>query len=483
MGSRDVILIESASSSAMRDMFKLKYPYPPVGILSISSFLKLHGYRVHVLDMMIEDYSRRGFRERLRSLCADPLAVGVSLYTDCFFEGLEIAAAAREVFPRARIVVGGPHATFRPEEVLAHHEVDFAIRHEGEAAMIELLEHLKHPKAFGVEQVASLSFRDAEGKVRSNPTRPFLTNLDLLPFPDYEALPVLEDSYRESFMFVSSRGCPGDCIFCASRALSGKKYRFHSAEWIFSLAYEYYRRYAFNRMVFLDDTFTVHRPRARAFCRYLLEAWPAGKPPRWACKSRVDCLDDAICAEISRAGCLSVHIGIESADQGVLDAIAKHIRLDQTFDAIRAARRYGLRVDCSFIIGHHADTLETIEKTILFAQAVRDSKIGTGVIGISTPFPGTRLFENADELGLVITVHNWGRYTLTTPIYHTRNFTENDLRRAIYFFDHESLHGKCDVGLTGSDHAEFRETLARLIAEVQSFEPDAPAPAEEVASR
>ena len=147
----------------------------------------------------------------------------------------------------------------------------------------------------------------------------------------------------------------------------------------------------------------------------------------------------------------------------VLDAIAKHIQLEQSFDAILAARRHGLRVDCSFILGHHTDTLKTIEKTIMFAQVVRDSKIGTAVIGISTPFPGTRLFEDADILGIVLSTHNWHKYDLVHPTYHTSNFTENDLKRAQYFFEYESLHGKQSLELTNSDHREFRSTLKRLV--------------------
>lgn len=466
MVGRDVILIESTGSSALREMFKQRYPYPPVGILSISSFLKLHGYRTHLIDLMLEDYSRAGFAERLRSMGARPIAVGVSVYTDCFQEGIEIIAAVRQALPGTPIVVGGPHGTFRPEEVLRQTAADFVVRHEGESPIVELLEHLRSPEGLPLERIASLSYRGGDGQVHSNPPRPFLTRLDQLPFPDYDGLPALRSSYAESFLFVSSRGCPGDCIYCASRAMSGRRYRFHSAEWIFALAYEYHRRHRFHRLVFLDDTFTVDRRRARSFCRYLREAWPGATPPRWVCKSRVDTLSDEICAEIAEAGCVAVHIGVESGDQRVLDAIAKHIRLDQVFSALRAIHRHGMRADCSFIIGHHADTRETIEKTVLFAEAIRQSGLGTAVIGISTPLPGTRLLDAAAELGVEITVRNWARYTLTNPIYHTRNFTENDLRRAMLAFDQGTAGGPGGVGLTALDHREFREELARFLAEL-----------------
>lgn len=468
--SDSIILIESAGSSITRDMFKEKYPYPPIGILSIASFLKIHGYEVHVVDLMIEDYSMDSFRQRLKSLCDAPLAVGISLYTDCYYEGIEIAALAREVFPSTSIVMGGPHATFRPDEVLSNAHVDYVIRREGESAFIELLEHIKYPDAYEIDQIDSVSHRNAEGKTVRNPDRPFITNLDILPFPDYELISSLRDTYSNSFMFVSSRGCPGDCVFCSSRAMSGKRYRFTSAEWIFSLTYEYKKRYNFSHMVFLDDTFTVNRSRANAFCQYLLKYWPGSKPPFWTCKSRVDKINDDICAEIFRAGCRSVHVGVESADEDVLKSIAKHISLEQAFDAIITLRRHGIKVDVSFIVGHHADTFETIEKTILFAKAIRENNIGAAAIGISTPFPGTRLFEKADELGVQISTHNWHKYDLMHPTYHTKDFTENDIKKAMYFYDYESMEGKASVGLTDCDHLEFRDRLQQFAVALSALE-------------
>lgn len=468
----EIILIEPASSSGVREIFREKYPYPPLGILSIASFLKMHGYIVHVLDLMIEDYSMGEFKQRLKDLCFDPIAVGITLYTDCFHESLEIASITRGVFPKVPIIMGGPHATFRPNEILTYTHIDFVIRHEGESAMVELLEHIRHPDAYELDAIQSLSYRDQNDEVHSNPIRPFITNLDILPFPDYESLSVLRMSYKETFMLVTSRGCPGDCVFCASRAMSGKRYRFHSAEWVFSLAYEYNLRYGFPMLAFLDDTFTVHYQRAKSFCRYLLDYWPGGSLPRWACKSRVDRVNDDICAVISQAGCLSIHIGVESADQSVLDSINKHIRLEQSFQAIRIARKYGMRVDCSFIIGHHSDTLVTIEKTVLLAIAVRDNNIGNGAIGISTPFPGTPLFEQSNKLGIEITKRNWRKYNLGTPIYHTKNFTENDLKRALYFFNHESLNGKMEIGLTNKKHREFRVRIDQLINDLRNATTD-----------
>jgi radical SAM superfamily enzyme YgiQ (UPF0313 family) len=469
MAAEDIILIESASSGIGRRDFKEHYKYPPFGLLCLSSFLKLHGYRVYIIDLMLEDHSVNRFRERLASLTESPLAVGVSVYTDCAPEAVEIAGIVKQVFPTTSVIAGGPHATFRAEELLSHRQIDFVVRREGEATLVELLEYIKYPTAYPADEVLSISYRGKDGTV-TNPERPFVRQLDQLPFPDYEAIESLKRIYRKRFLIVSSRGCPGECVFCASRAMSGNHYRFHSAEWLFSLLFEYRARYSFPLMVVMDDTFTVNRRRARYFCRYLDEHWSDSAKLRWTCKSRADGVDDEMCALISQAGCRSMHVGVESADQDVLDSIAKNVTLERVLEALLIARRHGISADCSFIIGHPADTLETIEKTLILARVIRDLNIGHSAIGVATPFPGTRLFEDASELEVDIAVKSWRKYNLSTPIYSTPRFSLNDLRKAALSFDDRSKTWEDPIGLTGSNHCTFLKKIHQFVDAVREIE-------------
>src|SRR5690606_10497151 len=112
----------------------------------------------------------------------------------------------------------------------------------------------------------------------------------------------------------------------------------------------------------LDDSFTVNRRRLRKFVAYLKQL-DIHKP--WSCKSRVDVIDEEMVELLSTSHCKSVHVGVESGDDEVLRTIEKHITLAKVFRAIKLLTSSGMRTECSFILGHPADTLETMEKTLI----------------------------------------------------------------------------------------------------------------------
>ena len=120
-------------------------------------------------------------------------------------------------------------------------------------------------------------------------------------------------------------------------------------------------------------------------------------------------------------------MGAESGADQVLESIKKGITLPQIFEALKLLRKHNVEVDCSFMIGHPSDTLETIEETILFADVIERLGMGKCVIAISTPFPGTVLWKQAERLGIQIKVRDWSKYDLNTPIYETERVKANHL--------------------------------------------------------
>lgn len=437
---REIILINSSVSKMERHFIREMYAFPPVGLLYLSSLLKIHGYKVELCDLLFEDFTPKKFMEHLHSLARSPAMVGITVYTENVQEALETASLAKKTFPETKVVLGGPHATFRYEEMLKNDCIDFVVRGEGESSTILLLESIFSPQCIPLESIPGIAYKifekDGSYRIHFTDQPSFIERLDILPLPDYPAWSKRSE-YSEIFSFVSSRGCPGNCIFCASSALSGRKYRFHSAEWVFSMLYFFWHLYRFNRFVFLDDTFLANKLRAKNFCSYLRQYWPGERLPKWACKSRVDVIDQDIVHTIVEVGCISVHIGVESGNQNVLDHIGKKITLSQVYNSLRLLNKYGLKADCSFIIGHHCDTLESIEETILLAQAIEAVGMGSATIGVSTPFPGTRLLEEAEALGIQIKNLEWSKYDLATPIYETCEVKEPHLRKALFYFEHE----------------------------------------------
>jgi len=474
--SREVLLISSSSSSTDRVDVKERYKFPPIGLLCLSSLIKIHGYRVSVCDLGFEDFSRAGFVAHLRSLAKAPLMVGICVYTEAATESLEIASLSKQAFPEVKVVLGGPHATFCYEELLAHECVDFVVRGEGESKIIHLLEYIAHPDGLPLQTVPGIAYRvradmDSEYKIQVNASASFITRLDVLPFPDYPAWKYGEKCYPGVFSFVSSRGCPGECVFCASRAFSGSRYRFHEAEYVFAMLFYYQKLYGFRRFGLFDDTFLVKKSRCDSFCKYIGKFSPQDCQLRWTCKSRVDMIDEASLEMLKQAGCRSIHLGLESGAQDVLDSIRKGITLPQVFKALKLLKAYGLEAECSFMLGHPSDNLETMEQTLLFADVIESLGIGRCGIGISTPFPGTPLWEEAAELGIQIKVWDWSKYNTATPIYETEQVKMSDLRKAMLFFEYQR-HKTDNPCLSGSIQEKIDLIRDRFVRSLRQEEPD-----------
>ena len=455
----DIILIETGSSKNTNAGLGDRYPYPAIGLLSLSSFLKLHGYNVFIIDLRIELFSLDEFQEYISTLSKCPLAVGLTSYTEMVQETHEIVRYVKEVFPESSVIVGGPHASFMGNELLDNCDINFVIRGEGENTLLLLLEHMKHPSSITLESIDGLSYMKGKS-TKSTPDRKFINSLDALPIPDYENSPgILEEVYKSKFILVSSRGCPGKCVFCASRALSGSVYRFYSDQWIKAVIVYYLNHYQFHALNFLDDTLTANSDRFFKVASHIKYIRENSKKFTWVCKSRTDVFSEEIATALNNSGCYSVHFGIESSDSEILKKIGKGVTIEKALNAIIVANKHNVGAVCSFIIGHYCDTLEKIEKTLILARILKERTLSSSTIGISTPFPGTPLRVHEKCFGIVISTHPWSCYDLSQPIYSTSEFSENDLRKAIYLFRFASNTELIKGPLTGICHEEYYETL------------------------
>lgn len=468
--SREVIVLVNPARLVGNEIDELqreRYAQPPMGLISMAGQLIMQGYAPIVLDFFQYGITTKAaLLECLGRIERKPLLVGISTYTETIRDAVRIARAVREAFPETRIVVGGPHATFCYEEILSQEpSIDFVVLREGESTLVELLEHLRRPEKLPVSSILGLAYR-ANGRVECNGPRPYLTHLDSLPLPPMHLVEQRPSSSKvRTLFFLSSRGCPGQCIFCASRALSGNAFRMHSAERLVSMLFFHHRKSGLVGFAPMDDTFVANLRRLRTFVEYL-DQLRISLP--WACKSRVDTINSKTLGLLKHANCRSIHIGPESADDAVLSSIDKRITLDRILDAIVAIKQHDIRPECSFIIGHHTDTLETIEKTVLLAQTIRDHSIGLAVVGISTPLPGTPLQKRSEELNLRILTHDWSSYDLNTPVYETSAFRAADLTKAIFHFEVGSRRTADPLRLSDSDHADFKEHLAKFVARART---------------
>ena len=361
---------------------------PPFGLMYISAVLKDAGHRVSLVD---------GTFHTLESLVAcaqiNPApVVGVSTVTFNWEPTKALIAALRSVLPQACIVVGGAHATAWREHCLEESPgIDVLVYGEGERTMLEVMSRLANGEQLdGTE--GTILRRD--GQILINPPRPYVKDLDELPFPDRDSIDISRD--RPSPMFYcrlphtslfGSRGCPYRCTFCASE----KKVRLRTPENMVDEMELAVNQYGVRDITFYDETFTLSKQRALAFCKEVLRR---GVRVSWSVNARVDTVDLEILQWMKKAGCWRVLYGIESGVQRNLDTLRKGITLGQVQDAVRATREAGLEVLGMFMFGVPGETFADGEATIRLAI---DLDLDYAIFSNVTPFPGTELYEQVKD--------------------------------------------------------------------------------------
>ena len=236
-------------------------------------------------------------------------------------------------------------------------------------------------------------------------------------------------SYQEKYVLPytisTSRGCPGQCIFCSSKSFWGKSVIMRSAENVYKEVMDIYEKYGANIFYITDDTFTASKKRCLEFCEMLRQS---GISFVWGCESRADVINEEFIRILYESGCHKIQFGMESADNEILQRIKKHVTIEQIENAVMCAAKYNMHIQVSYIVGHAFDTEETVKKTISFAKHLSDDYGARVVCSVNTPFPGTEQYEKRKELGIEIKTDEWEKYLLNSPIINTKHLSINQLR-------------------------------------------------------
>jgi len=426
----NVLFVQLSTSKwyGRREIYK-PTKIPPIGLLSISSFLKMNGFKnIKVLDFLAKSYSKEDFSKLITE--HETEVVGIGIYAESYRHSMELANFVKSINPKIILVAGGNFSTFIYEEILSNKSFDFVVRGEGEVTMLELMIHLNYKNCgLPLNKIKGLVYRDDNNNVIVNEDRPHIKNLNVLPF--YDRNQEIVDLFEPSMN--TSRGCPAHCIYCSARAFWGSKYRMRSAENVFSEIFYMYKKYkVIKKLNITEDTFTASVKRIKQICAYIKHF--EVKINFW-CESRVDVLTKEVLKEMKEAGLLSVQLGVESGVQEIVDSIGKNITLAKVEQVLQWIVELNIyRVHCGFMIGHPDDTHETIQKTIDFANYIQ-GKYGASVeVGINTPFPGTFEYENAEKLGIKIHTKDWNQFVTEQAIINTKFITKDDLQKYLLEF-------------------------------------------------
>lgn len=363
---------------------------PPLGLAYLAAFLEKKGDQVKILDYT----SRYSYPPLLRILeHFRPDIIGITATTPSFTSAGKIARECRKLLPRIPLVIGGAHVTAAPESAMADGEFDIGVLGEGEESFAELLTRLKNADSKKLSRCRGIIYRDEHGNVTTD-ARPFISELDSLPFPAYHLLPPLSAyhptpaSYRllPVGILMTSRGCPHQCTFC-DRSVFGNRIRFHSPERIVSDVEELVKKHGAREIRFFDDAFTLNRERTFTICEEL-QKHELALP--WTCLTTARSVDPEMLRAMKKAGCWQVLYGLESGDERMLKLLKKGNTVEINRRAVRWAREAGLEVRGDFIVGTPGETMKSLENTLRFAL---EEELDYAHFNKFVPFPGTELYR------------------------------------------------------------------------------------------
>lgn len=290
----------------------------------------------------------------------------------------------------------GPHVTeLTDESFKACPSLDYIIRGEPEITFKETISTLEKNKSRNLGNIKGLAYRKKE-KIIINPDRPFIKNLDILPIPRHDLLPLKRYAYpfiAENFTFiVPSRGCPFPCTFCRQPIMWDYTVRLRSANSIMK-ELRFLKSIGINNFLTLCDTFTIDKKTVIELCKMMVKE---KLNMNWACNSRTDTIDKEMAYWMKKAGCWMIAVGIESGSDKILKNVKKRATVKDAIRAVNIISREGIKVYGYFIIGLPGETHKTVNQTIELAKSL---PLTFAIFHVASPYPGTEFYKEAKAKG------------------------------------------------------------------------------------
>jgi anaerobic magnesium-protoporphyrin IX monomethyl ester cyclase len=339
----------------------------------------------------------------------NPSVIGLSCMTQNCTGAHNIAKIVKQINKNTLVVMGGPHATILPSEVLKDCNIDLCVIGEGEETIVKLLEAIDDNKTF--KAVKGIVFREGS-KIVENPPRELIRELDSLPFP-HKSAPLTLHNYDKypaaAFGSVFAiRGCPFDCIFCGSRYIWGRMPRYRSpaniVEEIQSL-----KDVGVTSIHFTDDSFGIKESHITELCK---EIKSRSLGIEWSCTMHAKTVKESILSVMKDAGCCVIFIGVESGNNEILKKIRKKNTIEDCYRAAKLIKKFDIKLSAYFMVGFPWETEETLMDTWNAMKNLRSIP----VYSIFTPYKGTEVFEECKQMGLIDDNFDFSLYNHQSPL-------------------------------------------------------------------
>ncbi|MHA1278282.1 MAG: B12-binding domain-containing radical SAM protein [Candidatus Helarchaeota archaeon] len=335
---------------------------PPISLMGLAAISEQLGHQTLIIDAPIERIDLTQITKFLNRWKPHWVVVNTSLET--LNSDLLTLNAAKVC--GAKTVIFGYAPTLKDKEIIQNNlSIDFAIRGEPEKTFKELLGSSLHLKS-----IKGLTYRE-NGLIKQNPNRPFINNLDELPFPAHHLIRTelyRVPTTREIFATIqTSRGCPQRCTFCLSHLLNGFKVRKRTVGNVIEEIKFLVQRLHIHNFFFRADNFTFDKKWVLKLCR---EIRKNRLNITWFCNSRVDSIDKEMLFAMKQAGCQLITFGVESGNPQILNYIKKGITKDQAKKTIALTKKMGILTGAFYILGLPGETIQSIYDTIQFSIEV-----------------------------------------------------------------------------------------------------------------
>jgi anaerobic magnesium-protoporphyrin IX monomethyl ester cyclase len=410
----------------------------PLGLGYIASVFREADMPVQLIDANAEGLDINKTIDRIIDSDAD--IVGITSTTLLLHIVTAIVKGVKHR-SKKKVILGGPHVTFFPRETLeACPEIDIIVIGEGEAVIKELLEN----NFQNLSNIQGIAYKSGK-KIIINQKRDRIKNLDELSFPSRDlfnqnlyrpgALWNIGFSGKKSMTIITSRGCPSRCRYCSSLHFWGPLVRLRSVNNIISEIEFLKKTYEVQQIAILDDTFLANQKRTEQFCDEIIKR---KIKISWWCYARLDKIySDSLFRKMRKAGCYGLNFGVESGNQDILDGIGKNIKIDVVKKVIANAKKHGFLVMSSFMIGLPGDTRKTVIETINFAIELNPH---VAQFCITTPFPGTDLYNEAISKGWMENVSGWEDVGLHQKTkFHNADLTSEEIYE-FYQLSHKKFY-------------------------------------------
>ena len=368
-----------------------------LGLESLAAFIREHGYSVKIIDCCALNLTINDTIPIILSY--NPQFVGITAATVSINSAALLAKVLKEQRPNLKVIIGGSHISALPEETMKRFsQLDIGIIGEGELTINELLRALDEKSS--LYNIKGIIFRE-DDRLKMNEARPFIENLDTLPFPAWDLLPDLTKFYKPScFGFkklpvtslITLRGCPMRCTFCSETPFA-RTCRTHSPEYTVEMVKFLKRQYDIKDFMIYDGTFVINKQRIIRLCELMIKE-KLGIV--WSCNGRIDLMTPEILKLMKQAGCWLIAYGIESGSQKILDFLQKDIDLSKASEVLKWTKREAIITKGYFMIGNPTEDKKSIYSTLNF---ILNNNIDIITLNYFTPLPGTLDYKRASQYG------------------------------------------------------------------------------------